>query len=67
MKIYIHKGPGMYIGSVIIVTAKSRRKARALIRKQLKALGLNLEAADISIVEVLELKEGVVFAFDGDY
>jgi len=65
MKIYVHEGAGVYVGSVVVVCAKSRKTADKLIRKELDLFGLKDE--QISIENINDLKtSSVIYSFNGD-
>lgn len=65
MKIYIHEGPGYYVGSVVIVIANNYNDARDIISRRLDDMGLEKE--NLSIIE-LEIEDGkIIFCKSGDY
>lgn len=65
MKIYIHEGPGHYVGSVVIVIANNYNDARDIISRRLDDMGLEKE--NLSIIE-LEIEDGkIIFCKSGDY
>ena len=65
MKIYKHTGPGHYIGSCVIVVAKSEESATKLIRGILDNMGLSDEVLNI---ETFKIKDcAVIEECNGDY
>ena len=65
MKIYIHEGPGYYIGSTVVVVSENIETAEKLIRASLDKMGLCDEK--LSIVEINIKKNSVVYTASGDY
>ena len=66
MKIYEHNGVGHYIGSHIVVLAKSKKTAVKMIRKELDESGLENEEIDDITTHLLD-KPKVISSEDGDY
>ena len=64
MNIYKHEGKGFYVGSCVIVMAEGIISASEIIRKRLDEMGLTDEKLDIYQVEV---KDGVIYEYNGDY
>lgn len=65
MRVYIHRGAGFYIGSTVVVLAETKREARALIKEELKLMGLGEE---LDIQESYPVTASmVVLADNGDY
>jgi len=63
--LWIHKGAGHYIGSLIIVSADSKETAEIIMREKLDSAGLKSEPLE---VKPLEVKENFTLIFDnGDY
>lgn len=66
MKIYKHEGNGIYVGSCIVVVAKSKTTGKNIIRKILDNNGLRSE--DIVDMEEIPIKHGEIVCQDnGDY
>ena len=65
MKIYIHEGPGHYVGSVVIVIANNYNDARDIISRRLDDMGLEKE--NLSIIEKNIIDGQIVFCSNGDY
>lgn len=65
MKIYKHEGRGHYIGSAVIVTAKSREAAEEVIRGYLDSNGLASEALDVEEFKIKDCE--IIYAVNGDY
>lgn len=65
MKLYIHTGPGHYVGSVVIVTANNYDDARDIISRRLDDMGLEKE--NLSIIEKDIIDGQIVFSSSGDY
>lgn len=65
MKLYIHTGPGHYVGSVVIVIANNYDDARDIISRRLSDMGLEKE--DLSIIERDIIDGQIVFCSSGDY
>jgi hypothetical protein len=65
MKLYIHEGPGHYVGSVVIVVSDNYETAYEIISKRLDDMGLNKE--NISIIEKEIINNEIVFSKSGDY
>jgi len=65
LSIWIHEGPGHYIGSTIVVIAESEMSARLLIRQELILNGL--EDEDIKLHRKDIDKEYVILSQNGDY
>lgn len=64
MRAYLHRGAGAWIGSAVLVFAKTRKHAEALIRVELDSSGLKSEKLE---VEHIPIKTGVAYSYDGDY
>lgn len=64
MKLYKHEGKGFYIGSCIIVMAESFEMATILIENELFDMGLSDEK--VNVVE-LDIRDGIVYSYNGDY
>ena len=64
MNLYKHEGKGFYIGSCVIVMAESIETATILIDNELHSMGLSDET--INIVE-LDVRDGIVYSYNGDY
>jgi len=67
MKLYIHEGPGHYIGSKIIVYAGSKTTAEKLIECTLISEGLLNEPINITKVIELDKRPMVIHSDNGDY
>lgn len=65
-KIYIHEGTRHYIGSTVIVIAKSKKEATVLIKEQLDNMGLREEPIDIVETKNIEMNS-IVYSNDGYY
>jgi hypothetical protein len=65
MKLYIHEGPGHYVGSVVIVVSDNYETAYEIISKRLDDMGLNKE--NVSIIEKEIINNEIVFSKSGDY
>jgi len=65
MSLFIHEGPGFYIGSTVIVSADSRMSAESLIRKELDATGLTNEKLNVRLLD--DEPNTVLFSRNGDY
>jgi predicted secreted hydrolase len=64
-KLWIHRGQGHYIGSLVVVNAESKEAAEKITRRQLDEAGLKSEPVEI---QPLEIKENSVLIFhNGDY
>jgi hypothetical protein len=63
-KLWIHTGPGHYLGCTIIVQAETLEKAAFIVRKELDGMGWSNAAIHL---EELVVKEGVVYSDNGDY
>lgn len=64
MRIYMHKGAGHYIGSVIIMIAEYESDAIETIRNELNKNGLIDEPLNITNCEI---KPGIIYSDNGDY
>lgn len=64
MKIYIHEGPGYYIGSCIAVIASNRKEAEKLIIKELDEWGID---EPLNITEKDIIPDTVIITDNGDY
>jgi hypothetical protein len=65
-KIFIHEGMGHYIGSVVIVVAKSEESATKIVRESLDSMGLCKEP--IKELDVMEIQTSkVIYEKSGDY
>lgn len=64
MKIYVHRGPGHYIGSTIVVVAGTIKEARKMIREELDECGLKNEPFGI---DNFKITPGVILSNNGDY
>lgn len=62
MNIYKHTGKGHWIGSVVIVQAKTFKEAVLIIRKELDANGLISEKLNIQVVTTQ-----IIHVDNGDY
>lgn len=67
MKVFIHTGKGHYIGSTVIVLAKSKKTAEKLIREALNDIGLSNEQLNVRIGCLSTDKPQVIYSYDGDY
>jgi hypothetical protein len=65
MKIYIHQGPGHYVGSVVVVVAESNELAERLVRVSLDTMGLLNEEILLTEYEIKSNK--IIYAESGDY
>ena len=64
MNIYIHEGPGHYVGSAIVVLAGSLEEAEKYICDYLYDNGLREEQLNI---RATPLQPGIIYAQNGDY
>ena len=65
MRIFIHKGNGHYIGSVVVVSAETITDAVEIIEKYLIDNGLSNEALNIEEIEINDAS--IIYAQNGDY
>ena len=65
MKIYIHQGPGHYVGSVVVVVAESNELAERLVRVSLDTMGLSNE--EILLTEFENKPNTIIYTQRGDY
>jgi len=65
MNIYLHTGPGHYIGSAVVVTAENISDAIEIIEKYLIDNGLPDEK--LNIVEFTAKDCKIIYAQNGDY
>jgi hypothetical protein len=65
MKIYIHQGPGHYIGSAVVVVAESNEMAERLVRISLDTMGLLNE--EILLTEFEIKPNTIIYTQSGDY
>lgn len=63
--LWIHRGEGHYIGSLVIVCAENKADAEAIIREQLDKCGLKDEPLEVT--EAAFSKNSVIVCNDGDY
>jgi hypothetical protein len=63
--LWIHRGAGHYIGSLVIVCAENKGDAEAIIREQLDKCGLKDEPLEVT--EAAFSKNSVIVCNDGDY
>ena len=63
--LWIHRGAGHYIGSLVIVCAENKTDAETIIRDQLDKIGLKEEPLEVT--EVVFSKNSVIVCKDGDY
>lgn len=65
LKLWIHRGEGVYVGSLVIVCAESKDEAEGIIRSQLDCSGITNEPLN---VKEADFTRGAVIAFDdGQY
>lgn len=67
MKIYIHKGSGHYLGSVIVVASRNNAEAKELIRAELDLSGLKEEKVNIEETYAIGKEPWIIYSWDGDY
>lgn len=68
MKIFKHKGKGHYIGSCIIIAAKSLEQAKAYVRVVLDRMGLDTEAVDVEEIKISRKAPITdIYLHSGDY
>lgn len=63
--LWLHRGPGHYIGSLVIVCARAKEDAESIVREQLDSCGLRSE--QVSIEEVPISEGSVIVCESGDY
>lgn len=63
--LWIHRGAGHYIGSLVIVCAETKGDAEEIIREQLDKSGLKDEPLEVT--EAIFSKNSVIVCDDGDY
>ena len=68
MNAYVYRGKGMYLGSLVVVAAKSKKTALRLIQEQLQAMNLDSSVNwEEDVEEVSISKPAVICADNGDY
>ena len=69
MKIYKHYGPGLAVGSEVIVLARNKVQAMGMIRENLDAMGLTDEKLCIDNGDTEEFKEEpqILYSWNGEY
>lgn len=68
-KIFVHQGPGHYIGSAIVVSSPSERLAKVVIRRELDSQGLpdeEIKITDKFNLSVTDLTM-ILYSHNGDY
>ena len=58
-------GPGVWLGSVVVVVAKEEREAVELTREWAKSKNLNPD--EFELRNVSEFTGGLIYGWDGDY
>jgi len=64
MKIYVHEGHGLYVGSTVAVIAESKERAIDLICKELEEWGIE---EPLNIREVDIIPDTIFITDNGDY
>ena len=65
MNIYVHRGMGHYIGSVVVCLAETDEDGARIVREFLDGTGLRDEQLNIKLANNSE--PGIIYAQDGDY
>ena len=63
--LWIHRGPGHYIGSMVLVCAENKSDAESLIRNELDKCGLKNEPLEVT--QAVFSKNSVIVCEDGAY
>jgi hypothetical protein len=65
LSIFVHEGPGHWIGSTVVCLARTEEDAATIVRNYLDSHGLTKEA--VAVRAVSDYGPGIVYAQDGDY